>query len=377
MKKNTRESFRKPRRPSRESVARAMELLPEVESAVDALFWDRADRPKRLAALRTLMAAAACEPGVEAIRAHGGVDRLRKALAWDDEASVDAAAKVLAACSGSTARGPGVRTFAFSGTGAHAHVTHAVRLRETDYVEGGLGWRVWASGVVMCRELIRRTCEGSLVVRDADVLELGAGCGVAGFLCAKLGAKRVTFTDYLPGLLANLDASVALQAEDTEGGDAEGAEETFRVHHLEWLASDPALFAEWAERRPMGGDGSCAANASANDEMVRTRALPSDDTFGLIVGSDVCYEDPLPRALAATVARRLKPNGVCWLVLPVRAWPNETGAAVIARLVNEFERAGMRVALEKAPDLADEEYEGGTFVRHDGGMVSVFVTKRD
>ena len=73
MKKNTRESFRKPRRPSRESVARAMELLPEVESAVDALFWDRADRPKRLAALRTLMAAAACEPGVEAIRAHGGL----------------------------------------------------------------------------------------------------------------------------------------------------------------------------------------------------------------------------------------------------------------------------------------------------------------
>ena len=119
-----------------------MELLPEVESAVDALFWDRADRPKRLAALQTLLAAAACEPGVEAIRAHGGVDRLRKALAWDDEDSVDAAAKVLAACSGSTARGPGVRTFVFRGTGAHAHVTHAVRLRETDYVEGGLGWRV-------------------------------------------------------------------------------------------------------------------------------------------------------------------------------------------------------------------------------------------
>lgn len=355
-----------------------MELLPEVESAVDALFWDRADRPKRLAALQTLLAAAACEPGVEAIRAHGGVDRLRKALAWDDEDSVDAAAKVLAACSGSTARGPGVRTFVFRGTGAHAHVTHAVRLRETDYVEGGLGWRVWASGVVMCRELIRRTNEGSLDVRGADVLELGAGCGVAGFLCAKLGAKRVTFTDYLPGLLANLDASVALQAEDTEGGDAGGAEETssFRVRHLEWLASDPALFAEWAERRPMGGDGSCAANASANDDMVRTRALPSDETFGLIIGSDVCYEDPLPRALAATVARRLEPNGVCWLVLPVRAWPNETGEAVVARLVNEFERVGLSVVLEKAPDLAEEEYEGGTFVRHDGGMVSVFVTKR-
>jgi hypothetical protein len=94
-----------------------MELVPEVsevEGAVDALFWDRADRPKRLAALRTLLAAAACEPGVEAIRSHGGVDRLRKALAWDDEDSVDIASKTLAMCSGSTARGPGVRRFSSS-----------------------------------------------------------------------------------------------------------------------------------------------------------------------------------------------------------------------------------------------------------------------
>ena len=46
-----------------------------------------------------------------------------------------------------------------------------------------------------------------------------------------------------------------------------------------------------------------------------------------------------------------------WLVLPVRAWPNETGEAVVARLVNEFERVGLSVVLEKAPDLAEEEYE--------------------
>ena len=362
-----------------------MELVPEVsevEGAVDALFWDRADRPKRLAALRTLLAAAACEPGVEAIRSHGGVDRLRKALAWDDEDSVDIAAKTLAMCSGSTARGPGVHLFEFSGTGAHAHVKHAVRLRETDYVEGGLGWRVWASGVVMCREMIRRTNEGSLVVNGADVLELGAGCGVAGFLCAKLGAKRVTFTDYLPGLLANLDASVALQAEDKdtnedEGGALEGSSSkcAFRVRHLEWLASDPGLFAEWSSKRPMGGDGSCSANTSMNDEMVQTRALPNEETFGLIIGSDVCYEDPLPRALAATVARRLAPNGIAWLVLPVRAWPGETGSQVIGRLVAEFEKRNLRVSVEKAPDLADEEYEGGTFVRHEEGIVSVFVTR--
>jgi len=230
----------------------------------------------------------------------------------------------------------------------------------------------------MCREMIRLSHEGSLVVNGADVLELGAGCGVAGFLCAKLGAKRVTFTDYLPGLLANLDASVALQAEDKDTNEDEGEASSkcaFRVRHLEWLASDPGLFAEGASKRPLGGDGSCSANASMNDTMVQTRFLPNEETFGLIIGSDVCYEDPLPRALAATVSQRLAPHGTAWLVLPVRAWPGETGSQVIGRLVTEFEKRNLRVSVEKAPDLADEEYEGGTFVRHEEGMVSVFVTR--
>ena len=67
---------------------------------------------------------------------------------------------------------------------------------------------MWASGVVMCRDLIER--QASLGVEGADILEVGAGCGAVGFLAARLGAKRVTFTDYLPGLLSNLDQSVAL-----------------------------------------------------------------------------------------------------------------------------------------------------------------------
>ena len=48
-------------------------------------------------------------------------------------------------------------------------------MRETDYVEGGLGWRVWASGVVMCRELIHR--RDALGIAGADVL---AGPGRVG-----------------------------------------------------------------------------------------------------------------------------------------------------------------------------------------------------
>ena len=253
---------------------------------------------------------------MEELKRHGGVDRLRKALVWDDEEAVDIAASVIASCSGYTARGPGTRTQTFG--------EHSVAVHETDYVEGGLGWRVWASGVVMCRELIARHREIGL--HGADVLEVGAGCGVVGFLAARLGARRVTFTDYLPGLLSNLDRSVELNAEACDGCE-------LRVAHLEWLSAVPGLSEE--ARRPVGGDGSCSGgDASAFASIAAARRLPDDETFPVILGSDVCYEDPLPEALAHTLSKRLATPGVAWLTLPVRDWPGESGEAVIDRLVN-------------------------------------------
>ena len=294
---------------------------------------------------------------MEELKRHGGVDRLRKALVWDDEEAVDIAASVIASCSGYTARGPGTRTQTFG--------EHSIAVHETDYVEGGLGWRVWASGVVMCRELIARHREIGL--HGADVLEVGAGCGVVGFLAARLGARRVTFTDYLPGLLSNLDRSVELNAEACDGCE-------LRVAHLEWLSAVPGLSEE--AKRPVGGDGSCSGgDASAFASIAAARRLPDNETFPVILGSDVCYEDPLPEALAHTLSKRLATPGVAWLTLPVRDWPGESGEAVIDRLVNFATNLGMAATVEKAPDLEEDEYEGGTFVRHRGGMVHVWLRR--
>ena len=294
---------------------------------------------------------------MEELKRHGGVDRLRKALVWDDEEAVDIAASVIASCSGYTARGPGTRTQTFG--------EHSIAVHETDYVEGGLGWRVWASGVVMCRELIARHREIGL--HGADVLEVGAGCGIVGFLAARLGARRVTFTDYLPGLLSNLDRSVELNAEACDGCE-------LRVAHLEWLSAVPGLSEE--AKRPVGGDGSCSGgDASAFASVAAARRLPDDETFPVILGSDVCYEDPLPEALAHTLSKRLATPGVAWLTLPVRGWPGESGEAVIDRLVNFATDLGMAATVEKAPDLEEDEYEGGTFVRHRGGMVHVWLRR--
>jgi hypothetical protein len=95
----------------------------------------------------------------------------------------------------------------------------------------------------------------------------------------------------------------------------------------------------------------------------------------VILGSDVCYEDPLPEALAHTLSKRLATPGVAWLTLPVRDWPGESGEAVIDRLVNFATDLGMAATVEKAPDLEEDEYEGGTFVRHRGGMVHVWLRR--
>ena len=201
---------------------------------------------------------------MEELKRHGGVDRLRKALVWDDEEAVDIAASVIASCSGYTARGPGTRTQTFG--------EHSIAVHETDYVEGGLGWRVWASGVVMCRELIARHREIGL--HGADVLEVGAGCGVVGFLAARLGARRVTFTDYLPGLLSNLDRSVELNAEACDGCE-------LRVAHLEWLSAVPGLSEEAREagrrrRELLGGRRQCLRVHRRGSAAAGRRDLPGD-----------------------------------------------------------------------------------------------------
>lgn len=170
----------------------------------------------------------------------------------------------------------------------------------------------------------------------------------------------------VPGLLSNLDQSVEMNRDICP-------ETEFRVRHLEWLSAAPGLLREHVSSRPMGGDGSCAPIAEEVQESLANRSLPPGERFNLVLGSDVCYEDPLPKALAHVLSQRLASPGLAWLVLPVRDWPNEAGMAVIERLVGEARGLGMHVEVEKAPDLADEEYEGGTMVRHKGGMVHVWL----
>ena len=120
----------------------------------------------------------------------------------------------------------------------------------------------------------------------------------------------MTFTDYLPGVLANLRASVAINEANAPMNDHDRSSPcAFSVRHLEWLSAVPGLVEK--TKRVGGGDGSaCAfADAAAAAAAAAADALDPRATFKLILGSDVCYEDPLPLALARTLKARSPYSG--------------------------------------------------------------------
>ena len=72
------------------------------------------------------------------------------------------------------------------------------------YSEGGLGWKVWGTAVMLARQL----AASPALLRGKSVLDLGSGCGLTGLLAIKLGARSVCLTDCVPPVLHNLAVNV-------------------------------------------------------------------------------------------------------------------------------------------------------------------------
>ena len=149
-----------------------------------------------------------------------------------------------------------------------------IKLREERDNEGvplRTGCRVWSCARLLSRRLVDAE---SFSIRGRDVLELGAGVGAVGLVCASLGARSVTLTDRDEAALALMHTNVRLNGyyDATAVSECEVS-----VERLDW------------------GD-------------VGTYIQPPN-AFDYVVAADVLYLPEHCQALPDAAAAHLKPGG--------------------------------------------------------------------
>nr|VWP00459.1 Laccase-2 (EC (Benzenediol:oxygen oxidoreductase 2) (Diphenol oxidase 2) (Urishiol oxidase 2) [Ganoderma boninense] len=205
-------------------------------------------------------------------------------------ALVDAAASLLGSFSGEDEEEAVTRTFTFptsprsSGVGAiHVELNDAALLTD-DHTSVGL--QSWGSAI----RLAERMCldPGAFGLASGQrILELGAGTGLLSIAAAKLLAHpssagaQVVATDYHPHVLDNLQANVS-----TNFPSSPSPHSFVEVLPLDW--QNPVFQGALAEK------------------------------FDLILAADVVYHPDHARWIKACVEHLLQPDGLFWLIIPLR-----------------------------------------------------------
>jgi predicted nicotinamide N-methyase len=147
------------------------------------------------------------------------------------------------------------------------------------FVEVGLGAQVWSSAIGLSVWLSRAADTGQLHLAGTRLLELGAGVGLPGLLCAQLGVDapaHITLTDLSPQLIDCMQAN----ADRNASGGGEAADTSPVVAELlNWDADEVA-----------------------------------GEEYDVIIGADVVYSQAHVTQLVQTVLPRLA-TGLSTLVL--------------------------------------------------------------
>jgi predicted nicotinamide N-methyase len=112
-----------------------------------------------------------------------------------------------------------------------------VYLREMSIAEAGIGCAVWDAAIILARWFNTH----SSLLEGLSVLELGAGVGLPGIVCARF-ASRVILSDYIPKLVENLDYNIKTNSNlDIEEGSFDlkkNVSESAAVALLDWHELD-------------------------------------------------------------------------------------------------------------------------------------------
>ena len=210
-----------------------------------------------------------------------------------------------------------------------------IKLREERDNEGvplRTGCRVWSCARLLSRRLVGAE---SLHIRGVDVLELGAGVGAVGLVCASLGARSVTLTDRDEAALSLMHTNVRLNGH--YDATAVSACEV-SVERLDW------------------GD-------------VGTYVHPPN-AFDFVVAADVLYLPEHCEALPDAVAAHLKPGGRLVVACGLRR------AGLMETLVAALERKGLKPEVDgDALSLESDDVDETTALtakehEHDGAQIA-------
>eukprot|EP00873_Tetraselmis_striata_P016356 jgi/Tetstr1/436620/TSEL_025416.t1 len=278
----------------------------------------------------------------------------------DDDEALSAISRTISACAGVLAATAKEREFCVEG--------HAIRIHE-GLLGDGVGTRVWAVATTLCRELAAYPD----IVAGKEVLEIGSGCGLTGIFAAKLGAQRVTLTDFLPKVVDNLlecmHANGSLPAgpsgEDFDPEDeADGAFEAdnMRVRMLDWAEGTSYADASTARDSYLGEQA-----VQEDDLLEMPPELPAEERFPVIIGTDVIYEPLHAELVANVVARRLQPGGVCLLCCGVRI------QSVFDQFFRDVAAKGLRLWKEAVTPQPRHGEVMGREAEYEGGFLLMFL----
>jgi len=91
-----------------------------------------------------------------------------------------------------------------------------------------VGFRTWEASLRLAYYL---SSEGSDLIQDRDVLELGAGVGLLSIICGRLlGARQVLSTDGSPAVVESIKRNIALNRQALE----DGPDEHIHARPLDW-----------------------------------------------------------------------------------------------------------------------------------------------
>jgi predicted nicotinamide N-methyase len=82
-----------------------------------------------------------------------------------------------------------------------------------DIEKVGVGGRIWKSSVVLSAILKSEKLRNFINFNNKKVLEIGAGAGICGIVCATLNIDKITITDRDPGCLMLIEKNIAENSE--------------------------------------------------------------------------------------------------------------------------------------------------------------------